>query len=183
LPQAGITLIELLVVITLLGSSIAAVTGAVFTATRASHRTQTRTQMSAFLQLWADRTLAPTTSSGAWNYSPCAAPPSGIPLASERPDGWVVTWDVTYLSTTPPIDWGNPTFTTAAPSSPCTVTKETDPVTLAEVDRDGGLQRIRLRVRSGADVTAPGYVADTLTIYKRDPRCSPQYANADRGPC
>lgn len=180
--ESGMSLLEVLLVVILLGTSIVAITAGVFTATKASIRAQSRTQVSVFLQSWSERTLSPTYN-GAWNYEACGAPPSGIPSSSEYPNGWDVSWQVEFLDTATPVAWTDPTFKIKSSSFVCTTTMEKDPVSGAEVPRDGGLQRIKLRVKTNASNTAPEYVADTVTIYKRDPRCSPQYDNADLGPC
>lgn len=167
--QRGETLIEILVTVVLMGFAFTAVLGALFTASATAALNRERSQVSVFLQEWAERVEAPLVSSSPHpvNYGACGEPIQITP--PPHPAGWTATYAISYMT-------GNglpdaPTFGAACPLFGSAG---------AGHYVDGGLQKISLTV------TTPK-LSDNLVLYKRDPTCpgptNNPTNNPDQGPC
>lgn len=179
--ESGETLIEILITISLMGVAFAAVMGALFTASASAALNREKTEVSVFLQAWAEVVLAPTTPTGsAINYAECGRPLTGPPRMStgswsetssgsntwKNSDGWTATQTIRYAEPGPTpgqLDWNDPSWSSSCPPG-----------------GDTGLQEITLSVTT--DV-GDRQVIDNLVVYKRDPRCPSDFDNADKGPC
>lgn len=173
--EAGETLIEMLITVILMGVGATAILSSLLTSSATAHLNKQKTEMSVYLQRWAETTIAPQlNSAGTVIWRDCEIIP-GPPALTNHP-GWSTSIEIEHL-VTPVTDWNNPTFTPAPASCP--------------TPGDPALQQQLLRVTLTVE-TAPGrnQVVDSLVVYKRNPTC-PKYdatvtgsfENADLGPC
>jgi Tfp pilus assembly protein PilV len=168
----GETLIEILVTIILMGLAVVGILAGTITALRISDANARRTHTGNTAQSFAEELKQPVQG---MEYIPCAKPAPSTPhypaYSGTLPSGATYTAtiaDIKYVNAIP-TGGGVATWTSA-----CTVAAGTD----------SGLQRITLEVEVA---NVAGTTTETLTVVKRDARCtiqySAQYTNSDRGPC
>lgn len=176
--EAGETLIELLVTIILMGVGAVAILTSLLVSSTTAHVNEQKTQMSLYLQRWAETTIAPNlTTTGVVVWRDCKIIP-GPPAFEPDQAGWSAPDPTIEQLKMPVDDWNHPDFTPA--SSECSTPG--DPKLQKQV------LRVTLTVR-----TAPGrdQLVDSLVLYKRNPTCpkgllpdgEASYNNADLGPC
>jgi len=185
--EVGESLIEVLITVFLMGIVVIAILTALLVLVQTAALNKEKTRAAVTLQMATEKTKSAV---GDLEYVPCGtaatydAKLQNVLGLSTDADAGVHTYsvhiiDVAYRSG----DWktkannGQEPFLPFVSSCPGTTT-------VSGTQRDGGIQRVTLEVRSG---TANSYqVEEQMIIVKRDARCpvsSGGYQNPDAGPC
>lgn len=155
-----------------MGIGMAALLSSLLTTSATAKLNKDRTQVSVFLQSWADSVIAPKVNNGTANYygnCPVLIDPTGSEFT--KPAGWTTSATVEYLqgaAGTQPANWASLSWV--------------DLNTCERIQGDRGLIRVTLKVK-----TAPGkgQVSDSIVLFRRDDRCpsNASFNNPDLGPC
>jgi type II secretory pathway pseudopilin PulG len=160
--ERGETLFEILITLILMGVVIVGILAGLASVTRlAAYNSQT-THVRNTAQSYAELLKQPV---GAAEYQPCATAASYPPMTGTMAPSTSYTATVIAVHYATLLPSGAPGTNVTWGTGPCTT--------------DLGLQRLEIEVRVGTGPTR----SETVTIIKRDARCSHSYQNTDQGPC